>query len=178
MLQIDWLSLALSKSCLSFHTMVASTVNCMLFAQTIFQFQHHSQRTGFQHCSQPEVALLCREEEQVQKPHLVVVPLSTFPNWQREFALWAPQLNVVPFIGNQVARSVIKQHELYADPSQHKTKAKTSSRNADLQVSKTSSSVHLCCHSTKWLWTELWGGTSLLLYGISWVIQAHSNTFE
>ena len=76
-----------------------------------------------------------REEEQVQKPHLVVVPLSTFPNWEREFALWAPQLNVVPFIGNQAGRHVIKQYELYADPSLLKGKSKTHSRHADLQVS-------------------------------------------
>ena len=76
-----------------------------------------------------------REEEQVQKPHLVVVPLSTFPNWEREFALWAPQLNVVPFIGNQAGRTVIKTHELYADPSQVKGKTKALSRHAELQVS-------------------------------------------
>ena len=28
-------------------------------------------------------------------PHLVVAPLSTLRNWEREFATWAPQLNVV-----------------------------------------------------------------------------------
>lgn len=33
-------------------------------------------------------------------PHLVVVPLSTLPNWQREFARFAPQLNVVALTGN------------------------------------------------------------------------------
>ncbi len=70
----------------------------------------------------------------MQKPHLVVVPLSTFPNWEREFALWAPQLNVVPFIGNQAGRNVVKQHELYADPSHVKRKSKTNSRHAELQV--------------------------------------------
>ena len=75
----------------------------------------------------------CREE-QVQRPHLVVVPLSTFPNWEREFALWAPQLNVVPFIGNQAGRNMVKQHELYADPSLVKGKAKTHSKHAELQV--------------------------------------------
>ncbi|KAL0051035.1 hypothetical protein WJX82_000961 [Trebouxia sp. C0006] len=75
-----------------------------------------------------------KEEEQVQKPHLVVVPLSTFPNWEREFALWAPQLNVVPFIGNQAGRTVIKAHELYADPAQVKGKTKAHSRHAELQA--------------------------------------------
>ena len=86
-----------------------------------------------------------REEEQVQKPHLVVVPVSTFPNWEREFALWAPQLNVVPFIGNQAGRHIIKQYELYADPSLVKGKSKTHSRHADLQVSTYSNlSVPYC----------------------------------
>ncbi|KAL0033469.1 hypothetical protein WJX77_010766 [Trebouxia sp. C0004] len=75
-----------------------------------------------------------KEEKQVQKPHLVVVPLSTFPNWEREFALWAPQLNVVPFIGNQAGRTVIKTHELYAVPSQVKGKTKAHSRHAELQA--------------------------------------------
>ena len=64
----------------------------------------------------------------------MVVPLSTFPNWEREFALWAPQLNVVPFIGNQAGRNVVKQHELYADPNLVKGKAKTHSKHAELQV--------------------------------------------
>ena len=77
---------------------------------------------------------VCREEEQVQRPHLVVVPLSTFPNWEREFVLWAPQLNVVPFIGNQAGRNLVKQHELYADPSLVKGKAKNHSKHAKLQV--------------------------------------------
>lgn len=70
----------------------------------------------------------------MQRPHIVVVPLSTFPNWEREFALWAPQLNVVPFIGNQAGRNMVKQHELYADASLVKGKAKSHSKHAELQV--------------------------------------------
>ena len=76
---------------------------------------------------------VCREE-QVQRPHLVVVPLSTFPNWEREFALWAPQLNVVPFMGNQASRDIIKQYEFYADRSQASVKSKSHGRLADQQV--------------------------------------------
>lgn len=34
-------------------------------------------------------------EENVGLPHLVVAPLSTLRNWEREFATWAPQMNVV-----------------------------------------------------------------------------------
>ena len=46
-------------------------------------------------------------------PHLIVVPLSTLENWEREFAAWASHLNVVKFHGRQSARDVIKQHEFF-----------------------------------------------------------------
>lgn len=49
----------------------------------------------------------------MDRPHLVVVPLSTLRNWEREFATWAPHLNVVLLVGNQDARNTIIQHELY-----------------------------------------------------------------
>ena len=57
------------------------------------------------------LAALCHEGE--ARPHLVVVPLSTLPNWQREFARFAPQLNVVVLAGNAEARAVVKEHELF-----------------------------------------------------------------
>ena len=47
-------------------------------------------------------------------PHLIVVPLSTLPNWEREFTAWAPHLNIVVLHGNQAARDCIKTHELYS----------------------------------------------------------------
>lgn len=46
-------------------------------------------------------------------PFLVVVPLSTITNWAKEFAKWAPQLNVVMYTGNSRARAVIRQYEFY-----------------------------------------------------------------
>jgi hypothetical protein len=46
-------------------------------------------------------------------PHLAVVPLSTLPHWQREFARFAPQLNVVALSGNAQARAVVKEYELF-----------------------------------------------------------------
>ena len=54
-------------------------------------------------------------------PHLVVVPLSTLSNWAREFAAWAPDMNVVTLIGNPEARKVIKDHELYIHADQGTT---------------------------------------------------------
>ncbi|XP_052203689.1 protein CHROMATIN REMODELING 4 isoform X3 [Diospyros lotus] len=51
-------------------------------------------------------------------PCLVLVPLSTMPNWMAEFASWAPKLNVVEYHGCAKARAIIRQHEWHAvDPS-------------------------------------------------------------
>jgi hypothetical protein len=50
----------------------------------------------------------------VGKPALVVVPLSTLPNWMAELATWAPHLNAVALHGNDAARKAVKKHELYA----------------------------------------------------------------
>lgn len=41
------------------------------------------------------IAFLASLFEEGVCPHLVVAPLSTLRNWEREFALWAPHLNVV-----------------------------------------------------------------------------------
>ncbi|XP_051128310.1 protein CHROMATIN REMODELING 4 isoform X2 [Andrographis paniculata] len=58
-------------------------------------------------------------------PCLVLVPLSTMPNWMSEFALWAPDLNVVEYHGNTRARAAIRQYEWHAsDP--HGLNKKTS----------------------------------------------------
>ncbi|KAJ4975665.1 hypothetical protein NE237_000771 [Protea cynaroides] len=57
-------------------------------------------------------------EFKVRLPCLVLVPLSTMPNWLAEFALWAPDLNVVEYHGCAKARSIIRQYEWHAyDPN-------------------------------------------------------------
>ncbi|XP_050433310.1 chromodomain-helicase-DNA-binding protein 1 isoform X2 [Adelges cooleyi] len=48
---------------------------------------------------------------QVHGPFLVVVPLSTMPSWQREFALWAPDINIVTYIGDVESRNIIRETE-------------------------------------------------------------------
>ena len=53
-------------------------------------------------------------------PHLIVVPNSTLMNWKSEFAIWAPEMKVVVYHGNQAARNVIKQNELFADNKNRK----------------------------------------------------------
>lgn len=58
-------------------------------------------------------------EFKVSLPCLVLVPLSTMPNWLAEFALWAPDVNVVEYHGCAKARAIIRQYEWHAnDPSQ------------------------------------------------------------
>ncbi|XP_022239171.1 chromodomain-helicase-DNA-binding protein 1-like [Limulus polyphemus] len=44
-------------------------------------------------------------------PFLLVVPLSTMNSWQREFSLWAPEVNVVVYIGDISSRNSIRQYE-------------------------------------------------------------------
>jgi chromodomain-helicase-DNA-binding protein 1 len=44
-------------------------------------------------------------------PFLVVVPLSTITAWQSQFTTWAPDMNVVTYIGNALAREMIRKHE-------------------------------------------------------------------
>lgn len=46
-------------------------------------------------------------EHQVHGPFLVVVPLSTMTAWQREFSLWAPDMNVIIYIGDKISRKLV-----------------------------------------------------------------------
>ncbi|CEL60902.1 chromodomain-helicase-DNA-binding protein 1 [Rhizoctonia solani AG-1 IB] len=49
--------------------------------------------------------------QQQYGPYLVVVPLSTLPAWQMQFKTWAPDLNVICYVGSGVARRVIRDYE-------------------------------------------------------------------
>ena len=44
---------------------------------------------------------------QLYGPFLLVVPLSTIVAWQREFDKWAPEMNVIIYIGDVNSRSVV-----------------------------------------------------------------------
>ncbi|WWC91832.1 uncharacterized protein L201_006779 [Kwoniella dendrophila CBS 6074] len=44
-------------------------------------------------------------------PFLVVVPLSTISAWQMQFRVWAPDLNVICYMGSARSREVIRQFE-------------------------------------------------------------------
>lgn len=53
-------------------------------------------------------------------PFLVIVPLSTITAWQMQFQAWAPDLNVICYIGNSRSREVIRNYEIYAEPGKSK----------------------------------------------------------
>lgn len=53
-------------------------------------------------------------------PYLVIVPLSTITAWQSQFQTWAPDLNVITYIGTAPAREIIRKYEF--GPSNKKLK--------------------------------------------------------
>ena len=48
----------------------------------------------------------------IRGPFLIIVPLSTIANWQREFEAWT-DLNVVVYHGSNASRSMLQQYEMY-----------------------------------------------------------------
>lgn len=58
---------------------------------------------------------------QLYGPFLVVVPLSTLDAWQREFSKWAPDMNVLTYIGDSTSRTIIRSRE-WIHPGNKRTK--------------------------------------------------------
>lgn len=50
-------------------------------------------------------------------PFLCVVPLSTMTAWQREFVIWAPEMNIVTYLGDVQSRETLRTHEWSFGPS-------------------------------------------------------------
>ncbi|XP_058855130.1 chromodomain-helicase-DNA-binding protein 2-like isoform X1 [Acipenser ruthenus] len=50
-------------------------------------------------------------QHQLYGPFLIVVPLSTLTSWQREFETWAPDMNVVVYLGDVMSRNTIRDYE-------------------------------------------------------------------
>ncbi|KAD5802982.1 hypothetical protein E3N88_14342 [Mikania micrantha] len=69
------------------------------------------------------IAFLASLYEENVSPHLVVAPLSTLRNLEREFATWAPHMNVVMYVGTAAACAVIREYEFYF-PKSHKKEKK------------------------------------------------------
>jgi hypothetical protein len=66
----------------------------------------------------------------VPLPHLLVVPLSVLPNWERELSLWAPYLSVISLKGNGAARQLLLDHCWYAAAASSKGKGSLQVRGA------------------------------------------------
>lgn len=45
-------------------------------------------------------------------PFLIIAPLSTITNWEREFRTWT-EMNVIVYHGSQISRQMIMQYETY-----------------------------------------------------------------
>lgn len=56
-------------------------------------------------------------EQNLHGPYLCVVPLSTMTAWQREFDIWAPDMNIVTYLGDVQSREIIRQYEWCFDGS-------------------------------------------------------------
>ncbi|XP_078157848.1 chromatin remodeling factor CHD3 (PICKLE) isoform X4 [Carex rostrata] len=70
------------------------------------------------------IAFLASLHEDNLGPHLVVAPLSTLRNWEREFATWAPHMNVVMYAGSGTSRETIRKYEFYYPKDKPKDKLK------------------------------------------------------
>ncbi|KZV69953.1 hypothetical protein PENSPDRAFT_580122 [Peniophora sp. CONT] len=68
------------------------------------------------------VAFLSYLFHQMQQygPFLVIVPLSTITAWQSQFATWAPDINVIMYVGTATAREMIRKYEFGASPKKLK----------------------------------------------------------
>lgn len=47
----------------------------------------------------------------IRGPFLIIVPLSTIGNWQREFEAWT-DLNVIVYHGSTASRNMIQEYEM------------------------------------------------------------------
>lgn len=67
-------------------------------------------------CSKQRLDVLAgylAEALKIKGPFLVVVPLSTVPNWIKEFRKWTPQLNALVYVGDSKSREVIRNYEFF-----------------------------------------------------------------
>ncbi|MQL75940.1 hypothetical protein Taro_008326 [Colocasia esculenta] len=70
------------------------------------------------------IAFLASLFKENLSPHLVVAPLSTLRNWEREFATWAPHMNIVMYFGSSQSRAVIREYEFFFPKEKLKKKKK------------------------------------------------------
>lgn len=60
----------------------------------------------------------------IHGPFLIIAPLSTITNWEREFRTWT-EMNAIVYHGSQISRQMIQQYEMvYRDAQVSPTEAK------------------------------------------------------
>lgn len=67
--------------------------------------------------------------KEIRGPFLVIAPLSTIPNWEREFRTWT-DLNVVVYHGSQGSRRIIQAYEMNFRDAQVRVHAFTGLQDA------------------------------------------------
>jgi len=97
------------------------------------------------------------KEGHCRGPFLVAVPLSTLINWEREFALWAPEFYVVSYVGDKDSRIMIRENELSFEEGAVRKGDKASkirSSTVKFHVLLTSYEIisidHACLGSVEW----------------------------
>lgn len=81
----------------------------------------------------------------IKGPFLIIAPLSTIANWEREFRTWT-YLNAIVYHGSMVSRQMLQQYEMYF---------------RDAQVNIVVGFIHPL--STALSHAKLWGGGYLTL---------------
>lgn len=56
----------------------------------------------------------------IKGPFLIIAPLSTIANWEREFRTWT-YLNAIVYHGSMVSRQMLQQYEMYFRDAQVNT---------------------------------------------------------
>ena len=85
-------------------------------------------------------------EHQLYGPFLLVVPLSTLTSWQREIQLWAPQMNVVVYLGDISSRTMVG---LVLLSSQDRRECVSAAHTSSLPVSQIRTHEWIHVHSKR-----------------------------
>jgi len=90
-------------------------------------------------------------------PFLVVAPVSTLRNWEREFARWVPGLYVVKYTGNQDARKIIRANEFqFLNKDSVKNSKKTTNEKQPTKFHVLLTSYNMICQDDSFLKRPFW----------------------
>lgn len=72
----------------------------------------------------------------IKGPFLIIAPLSTIANWEREFRTWT-HLNVIVYHGSVVSRQMLQQYEMYFRDTQVVTSCRVQGSGVTVQAALT-----------------------------------------